>query len=63
MIRLNIHEVKAHLSAYLDRLAKGETIILCKRKLLLPYLLNDSGTVESRTEEGAGDPTAMLKHF
>ena len=36
MIRLNIHEVKAHLSAYLDRLAKGETIILCKRKLLLP---------------------------
>jgi hypothetical protein len=33
MIRLNIHEVKAHLSAYLDRLAKGETIILCRRNI------------------------------
>ena len=33
MIRLNIHEVKTHLSAYLDRLAKGETIILCKRNI------------------------------
>jgi len=31
MIRLNIHEAKTHLSAHLDRLAKGETIILCKR--------------------------------
>jgi antitoxin (DNA-binding transcriptional repressor) of toxin-antitoxin stability system len=33
MIRLNIHEAKTHLSRYLDRLAKGETIILCKRNL------------------------------
>jgi antitoxin (DNA-binding transcriptional repressor) of toxin-antitoxin stability system len=31
MIRLNIHEAKTHLSKYLDRLAKGETIILFKR--------------------------------
>ena len=31
MIRLNIHEAKTHLSKYLDRLAKGETIVLCKR--------------------------------
>ena len=31
MIRLNIHEAKTHLSRYLDRLARGETIILCKR--------------------------------
>jgi antitoxin (DNA-binding transcriptional repressor) of toxin-antitoxin stability system len=31
MIRVNIHEAKTHLSKYLDRLAKGETIILCKR--------------------------------
>jgi antitoxin (DNA-binding transcriptional repressor) of toxin-antitoxin stability system len=33
MIRLNIHEAKTHLSAYLDRLAQGETIILCKRNV------------------------------
>jgi antitoxin (DNA-binding transcriptional repressor) of toxin-antitoxin stability system len=33
MIRLNIHEAKTHLSAYLGRLEKGETIILCKRNV------------------------------
>jgi len=31
MIRINIHEAKTHLSRYLDRLAKGESIVLCKR--------------------------------
>jgi antitoxin (DNA-binding transcriptional repressor) of toxin-antitoxin stability system len=31
MIRLNIHEAKTHLSAYLKRLQKGEIIVLCKR--------------------------------
>jgi antitoxin (DNA-binding transcriptional repressor) of toxin-antitoxin stability system len=33
MIRLNIHEAKTHLSRYLKDLAKGETIILCKRNI------------------------------
>jgi hypothetical protein len=33
MIRLNIHEAKTHLSRYLDRLAKGEKIMLCKRNV------------------------------
>ena len=33
MIRLNIHEAKTHLSKYLKRLAKGETILLCKRNI------------------------------
>lgn len=33
MIRLNIHEAKTHLSRYLERLAAGETIILCKRNV------------------------------
>ena len=31
MIKLNIHEAKTHLSRYLARLAKGETIVLCRR--------------------------------
>ncbi len=31
MIKLNIHEAKTHLSRYLEKLKKGETIILCKR--------------------------------
>ena len=30
MIRLNIHEAKTHLSRYLVRLEKGETILLCR---------------------------------
>ncbi len=33
MIRLNIHEAKLHLSKYLDRLAKGETILRRKRNV------------------------------
>ena len=31
MIRLNIHEAKTHLSRYLSKIRKGETILLCKR--------------------------------
>ncbi|SRR5579871_152158 len=33
MIRLNVHEAKTHLSKYLDKVAKGETLILCKRNV------------------------------
>jgi len=33
MIRLNIHEAKTHLSKYLARLKKGETIVLCRRNV------------------------------
>lgn len=33
MIRLNIHEAKTHLSRYLEDLARGEIIILCKRNV------------------------------
>jgi len=33
MIRLNIHEAKTYLSKYLEELAGGETIILCKRNI------------------------------
>jgi antitoxin (DNA-binding transcriptional repressor) of toxin-antitoxin stability system len=33
MIKININEAKTHLSRYLPRLAKGETIVLCKRNV------------------------------
>ena len=33
MIRLNVHEAKTHLSRYLARIEKGETIILCRRNV------------------------------
>jgi antitoxin (DNA-binding transcriptional repressor) of toxin-antitoxin stability system len=31
MIRLNVHEAKTHLSKYLAKLERGETILLCRR--------------------------------
>ena len=33
MIRLNVHEAKTHLSRYLEQVAKGETILLCRRNV------------------------------
>ena len=33
MIKLNVHEAKTHLSRYLAKLARGETILLCKRNI------------------------------
>ena len=33
MIKINIHQAKTHLSKYLNRLSKGETILLCKRNV------------------------------
>jgi antitoxin (DNA-binding transcriptional repressor) of toxin-antitoxin stability system len=33
MVRLNVHEAKTHLSRYLERIARGETILLCKRNV------------------------------
>lgn len=33
MIRINIHEAKTHLSSYVDRLLRGEVIVLCKRNV------------------------------
>ena len=31
MLHLNVHEIKAHFSKYLDLLERGETIIVCRR--------------------------------
>ena len=33
MIRINIAEAKAHLSKYLDRVEKGESVTLCRRNV------------------------------
>ncbi len=33
MKKINIHEAKTHLSGYLEDLANGEIIILCKRNV------------------------------
>jgi prevent-host-death family protein len=31
MISMNINEAKAHLSSALEKVARGETVVLCKR--------------------------------
>lgn len=33
MIRVNIHEAKTHLSKYLERLRRGEVVVICKRNV------------------------------
>lgn len=31
MTRINVHEAKARLSAYLNRVEAGETVVICRR--------------------------------
>ena len=33
MIRVNVHEAKTHLSRYLERVAEGESVVICKRNI------------------------------
>jgi len=33
MIRINIHEAKTHLSRYLERLRRGDVLVICKRNV------------------------------
>lgn len=33
MIKVNVHDAKTHLSKYLEKVAAGETIILCRRNV------------------------------
>ncbi len=38
MLRMNVHEVKAHLSATLAKVAEGETVVICKRNIPIAEL-------------------------
>ncbi len=38
MIKVNIHEVKVHLSRYLARVEKGETVVICRRNVPIAQL-------------------------
>ena len=38
MIKVNVHEAKTHLSRYLERVAAGETVILCRRNVPIAEL-------------------------
>lgn len=38
MTKVNVHEAKTHLSRYLDRVARGEVIVICKRNVAIAEL-------------------------
>jgi prevent-host-death family protein len=38
MIKINVHDAKTHLSRYLERVAEGEVIVLCKRNVPIAEL-------------------------
>ncbi|MBW1730588.1 MAG: type II toxin-antitoxin system Phd/YefM family antitoxin [Deltaproteobacteria bacterium] len=52
MIRVNIHEAKTHLSKYLEKVAEGETIILCKRNVPVAEIRPISPSRKSRRPLG-----------
>jgi prevent-host-death family protein len=33
MIKANIHDAKTHFSKYLEKVAKGQTVVVCKRNV------------------------------
>lgn len=57
MLHLNISEIKTHLSKYLDCLAGGETIILCKRNVPIAEIRG----IRSRTAKKR--PSSAYKGF
>jgi len=48
MIRLNIHEIKAQLSKYIEMVEGGETVVVCKRNLPVAEI-RPIGKTEKRT--------------
>ena len=48
MLKVNIADAKAHLSSYLDRVAQGETIVLCRRNVPVAEI---RPLAQRRTEE------------
>lgn len=37
-IRINVHEAKAHLSRYLDRVSRGDRVVICRRNVPIAEL-------------------------
>ena len=52
MIKLNIHDAKTHLSRYLDRLSRGEHILLCKRNVPIAEIRPLPKTLEKKRPIG-----------
>ena len=64
MLRLNISDAKTHLSRYLERVERGETILLCRRNLPVAEirpLTRDTATL--RAIGTATDPKVPPEFF
>jgi len=60
MITLNVHEIKAHFSKYLDLLESGETIIICRRNVPIAELRSLAKT-PTRRPIGLGKGLATVE--
>ncbi|MGQ0655441.1 MAG: type II toxin-antitoxin system Phd/YefM family antitoxin [Betaproteobacteria bacterium] len=61
MTRLNIHEAKTHLSKYLAKLKKGQTIVLCRRNTPVAEIRLLEGTRSKPRPLGVGRGTMTIK--
>ena len=60
MIKLNIHEAKTHLSKYLARLKKGETIVLCRRNTPIAEIRPLPGAINRPRRLGLAKGTIQI---
>jgi antitoxin (DNA-binding transcriptional repressor) of toxin-antitoxin stability system len=60
MIKLNVNEAKTHLSRYLPRLARGETIVLCKRNVPIAEIRPLPSSRDKKRPIGLAKGTASL---
>ena len=57
MKMVNLHEAKAHLSALVDRVAEGETVLICRRNVPAAELRPVAKSRRTRR------PIGLVPHF
>ena len=60
MITINVQEAKTHLSRYLDEVAKGESVILCKRNKPVAEIRPIMGRISEKRPIGLAKGTFVV---
>ncbi len=55
MIMVNIHEAKTHLSKYLEKVAAGEKILVCKRNVPVAQIIPVEKTLTQKRPIGLAE--------
>ncbi len=55
MIMVNIHEAKTHLSKYLEKVAAGEKILVCKRNVPVAQIVPVEKTLTQKRPIGLAE--------